>query len=81
MPEAYFQTASDDTAAVTSFPAVHNLRCRVKKITTTDEGAVGIAIELQIEDDRQLEQVRDLIRVQQSEVTITISGVQGQLPL
>jgi len=81
MPEPYYQTASDDTATIAAFPAVRDLRCWVKKVTTTDEGKVALAIELQIEDDRQLEQVRDLIRLQQQQVAISISGVQGQLPL
>lgn len=54
---------------------------RLKKITTTDEGAVALAIELQVQDDDELNQIRDLIRVQQGEVRISIAGTQSELPV
>jgi len=80
--ERMFRTeAAGGTTAARSFIAVDDLACRLKKITTTDEGKVAIAVELEAQDDDTLEQIRDLIRVQQGEVRLSIAGVQGELPL
>ena len=80
--ERLFRTeAAGGTTAARPFIAVDDLACRLKKITTTDEGKVAIAIELEAQDDDTLEQIRDLIRVQQGEVRLSIAGVQGELPL
>ncbi len=81
MQERTHRTSSGDDALISSYPAVEDLRCRLKKITTTDEGAVALAIELQVQDDDELNQIRDLIRVQQGEVRISIAGTQSELPV
>jgi len=81
MQERTYCTSTGDGAARHFVPAVENVKCRLKKLTTTDEGAVALAIEIQIKDDDELEQIRDLIRVQQGEVLLSIAGVQGELPL
>jgi hypothetical protein len=60
---------------------VYNVACDVKKITTTNEGAISIAIELSATSNEVLEQVRDLIRIQQGRCMLSISGIQGELPL
>ena len=79
--ERRFRTSTDEGAGVILFPAVNDLRCRLKKITTTDEGAVSLAVELVVTDDEELDQIRDLIRVQQGEVKLTIRGVQAEMPV
>jgi hypothetical protein len=82
MQERTFSTRSSADAAATGFSVgVERLRCRLKKITTTDEGIVSLAVEVQIADNDELEQIRDLIRVQQGEVLLSIAGTQGELPL
>lgn len=81
MSERTYTTAADTGRMPQWAPAVESMKCRLKKITTTDEGAVSLAIEIQVADDDSLEQIRDLIRVQQGEVMISIAGVQGELPL
>ena len=81
MQERTYSTRSESDAAPTFVPAVEDLKCRLKKLTTTDEGAVSLAIEVQVTDDQELEQIRELIRIQQGEVMLSISGVQGELPL
>jgi hypothetical protein len=81
MQERTFRTSTHDGEQAATFPAVEDLKCRLKKIVTTDEGAVQLAIELTVRDDDELEQIRDLIRVQQGEVKISINGVQGELRL
>ncbi len=42
---------------------------------------MALAIELQVQDDDELNQIRDLIRVQQGEVRISIAGTQSELPV
>lgn len=79
--ERTYRTGADDGAGIILFPAVNDLRCRLKKITTTDEGAVSLAVELVVTDDDELDQIRDLIRVQQGEVKLTIHGVQAEMPV
>jgi len=60
---------------------VLHLEARLRKITTTDEGKVSLAIELEATDADTLEQIRDLIRIQQQRAVLSIHGVQGELPL
>jgi hypothetical protein len=81
MQERTFTTRVASSAATDFSLEVERLRCRLKKITTTDEGVVSLAVEIQISDNEELEQIRDLIRVQQGEVLLSIAGVQGELPL
>ena len=82
MQERTFTTRVASSAATDFSLGVERLRCRLKKITTTDEGVVSLAVEIQISDnEEELEQIRDLIRVQQGEVLLSIAGVQGELPL
>ena len=81
MQEGTYRTSSDDDALISTFPVVEELRCGLKKITTTDEGAVALAIELQVQDDDELNEIRDLTRVQQGEVRISIAGTQSELPV
>ena len=81
MQERTFTTRAASSAATDFSLGVERLRCRLKKITTTDEGVVSLAVEIQISDNEELEQIRDLIRVQQGEVVLSIAGVQGELPL
>jgi hypothetical protein len=80
MQERIYRTSSGDDALISTFPAVEDLRCRLKMITTTDEGAVALAIELQVQDDDELNEIRDRICVQQGEVRISIAGTQSGLP-
>ena len=81
--ERTFRTDGAEAADVIRVAAVNDLRCRLKKITTTDEGKIAIAIELEAQDPDTLEQIRDLIRVQQGEVELSITGMQlqGELDL
>ena len=79
--ERTYRTGDESSSELMAFPAVERLRCRLKKITTTDEGAVSLAIEITVTDDDELNQIRDLIRVQQGEVELSIFGAQGELRL
>jgi hypothetical protein len=80
MQERTYTTAPDGaTSAATPYRAVRDIKCRLKKLTTTDEGAVALSIEIQIHDDDELEQIRDLIRVQQGELELSLTGRQGEL--
>jgi hypothetical protein len=79
MQERTYSTRPGDAIDAAPYPAVRDLPCRLKKLTTTDEGAVALAIEIQIKDDEGLEQIRDLIRVQQGELALTLTGRQGEL--
>lgn len=80
MQERTYSTRPEDgTGQGLPYRAVQDMKCRLKKLTTTDEGAVSLAIEIQITDDSELEQVRDLIRAQQGELLLSLTGVQGEL--
>jgi hypothetical protein len=48
---------------------------------TSDEGKLQIVIEGEMSDNREIDKIRDLLLIQQGEVTIDIRGVQGELPL
>lgn len=76
--ERTFRTESTPDAAHYSTMRVDALKCRVKKLTCTDEGKLTLAIEATAEDDAALERVRDLILIQQGEVTMTLDGVRGE---
>jgi hypothetical protein len=62
-------------AAPLSIMRVEGLTCRVKKITCTDEGKLTMTIEATAADDDTLERVRDLILIQQGEVSLSLEGV------
>ena len=80
MQERTYTTGTDTSAGQGArYPAVTELKCRLKKLTTTDEGAVALAIEIQITDDDELEQIRELIRAQQGELELSLTGRQGEL--
>lgn len=80
MQERTYTTSTDGaTGRGVPYRAVRDIKCRLKKLTTTDEGAVQLAIEIQITDDDELEQIRDLIRAQQGELELSLTGVQGEL--
>ena len=76
--ERTFRTETPSHAAPYSTMRVDSLTCRVKKLTCTDEGKLTLAIEATAEDDAALERVRDLILIQQGEVTMTLDGVRGE---
>ena len=76
--ERTFRTDTTSDASHYSTMRVDSLTCRVKKLTCTDEGKLTLAIEATAEDDAALERVRDLILIQQGEVTMTLDGVRGE---
>lgn len=78
--ERIYRTGTYDGADLPTL-GVTDLRCVVKKITTTNEGCISLAIELTATDDATVEQIRDLIRIQQGECLLSVSGVQGELPI
>ncbi len=53
---------------------VSGLTCRIKKITISDEGKLTMAVDGSVIDDQSIERLRDLVMIQQSEVTLTIEG-------
>ena len=54
---------------------ISGLTCRVKKITVSDDGKLTMAIDATANDNEAIERVRDLIAIQQGEVTLTLEGV------
>ena len=77
--ERIFTTARDaDSLMVT---VVRDLPCRLKRFTSTDEGKIALAIELEATDDQTLEQLRALLEVQQGQIQLSVAGIQGQLDL
>ena len=77
--ERIFTTARDgDSLMVT---VVRDLPCRLKRFTSTDEGKIALAIELEATDDETLEQLRALLEVQQGQIQLSVAGIQGQLDL
>lgn len=74
----YRTDGGHEAASHYSTMRVDSLACRVKKLTCTDEGKLTLAIEATAEDDEALERVRDLILIQQGEVTMTLDGVRGE---
>jgi hypothetical protein len=55
--------------------SVSGLICRIKKLTSTDDGKLTMAIEATATDDEALERVRDLILIQQGEVMLSLAGL------
>jgi hypothetical protein len=78
--ERTFRT-NDTSARDMRVACVSGLSCRMKRITTTDDGKIAIGIELDATDPETLESIRELIRVQQGEVFLSVEGVQGELDL
>ena len=54
---------------------VSGVICRIKKLTSTDEGKLTLAIEATAVDAEALERVRDLILIQQGEATLSLAGL------
>lgn len=77
MQERTFRTdgGTESTPAFLSTMQVAGLICDVKKITTTNEGKLSMAIEATATDNEALERVRNLISIQQGEVMLTLEGV------
>ena len=78
-PERTFRTRGEPDIGAFHAVGVHHLRCDIKTIKTTNEGAISIGIELTATDDDTLEQVRDLIRIQQGRCRLSIEGIQGEM--
>lgn len=77
--ERVFTTGTDTSELMTT--VIRRLACRLKKFTSTDDGKVSLAIELEATDDETLEQLRALLQIQQGQIEIDIAGIQGQLDL
>jgi len=77
--ERIFTTGNDTSDLMTT--VIRRLACRLKKFTSTDDGKVSLAIELEATDDETLEQLRALLQIQQGQIEIDIAGIQGQLDL
>lgn len=74
--ERTFRTdgGTENTPGFLATIQVAGLVCDVKKITTTNEGKLSMAIEATATDNEALERVRDLISIQQGEVMLTLEG-------
>lgn len=77
--ERLYTTGTDTDAMMTT--VVRDLACRLKRFTSTDEGKIALAIELEATDEATIEQLRALLEVQQGQIRIDVAGVQGQLDL
>lgn len=77
------RTYRTDTGEAGGLPVtvVRELDCRLKRFTSTDEGKIALAIELDARDEETLAQLRSLIEVQQGDLRISIAGLQGELDL
>jgi hypothetical protein len=64
----------DSSTAAMETIRVSGLACRIKKITVSDDGKLTMAIDGTVTDDEAIERVRDLIMIQQGEVTMSLEG-------
>jgi hypothetical protein len=76
MTDPIIRTAPEiDTA---TYRAVSGLRANLTKITSSQDGKVGLAIALEAHDPDTISAIKELIGVQQGEVFISIDGTQPQ---
>lgn len=79
MPHAQERTFRTDggresTVASLETIRVSGLTCRIKKITVSDDGKLTMALDGSVIDDEAIERLRDLVMIQQGEVTLSIEG-------
>ncbi len=81
--ERSFRTDGGSDNAVYDFPnrSIRELPARVRKITTTDEGKLQIVLEGEMVKNDDLNKIRDLLLIQQGEVSVDITTRQGELPV
>lgn len=58
---------------------VDDLRARVKRIVTTDEGKLQIVLESETLSDEGIGQVQNLLQLQQENVFVSVKAAQGDL--
>jgi hypothetical protein len=74
--ERTFRTDGGRDTSVASMETIRvsGLTCRIKKITVSDDGKLTMALEGTVTDDESIGNLRDLVMIQQGEVTLSIEG-------
>ncbi len=83
MSERTYNTSGTSTGRVLPFPSrgTAELDARIKKVTITDDGKLGITLECEVADETVLEQVRGLLLAQRGPVSASFTSTQGELDL
>lgn len=77
--ERVYSTSDDHTGLPVT--VVRDLACRLKRFTSTDEGKIALAIELDANDEASINDLKALLEVQQGQILLSVAGIQGQLDL
>jgi hypothetical protein len=74
--ERTFRTDGGRDTSVASMETIRvsGLTCRIKKITVSDDGKLMMVLEGTVTDDESIGNLRDLVMIQQGEVTLSIEG-------